>query len=53
MYRRRTYKGDKHMTIFVSSFLGSFIGTAIVTFFTSQFFYRLGRKHEREINNER
>ena len=38
------------MITFISSFLGAFIGTAIVTSISAYFFYNLGRKHERELN---
>lgn len=39
------------MTTFISSFLGSFIATGIAVYFTAHFFYRLGRKHERNLNH--
>ena len=34
----------------LGAFLGGFIGSGIMVFISSMFFYRLGRKHERELN---
>ena len=34
----------------LGSFLGGFIGSGIMVFIASMYFYRLGRKHERELN---
>lgn len=41
------------MNYFVMSFIGGAIGSGIVVFFASHYFYRLGKKHGAEIERHK